>query len=131
MGQGPPPRLAAPTPLTPVHIPSRFSPFFSSSFFHPKWSPKGPHLGSLFQERVVLFSMLNCIDFFIDFLMDFGFILGGFWTPKFNKKRYHNEKGDFSKMSVSLTRELNFGGSRDPKSIPKASKRQLKKQSIF
>ena len=63
--------------------------------------------------------------------MDFCSILGRFWRPKINKKRYQNEKGDFLKMSVSLTRELNFGGSRDPKSIQKALKRELKNQCIF
>ena len=42
-----------------------------------------------------------------------------------------DEKGDFIEMSVSLTRELNFGGSRDPKSIQKASKNELKNQPIF
>ena len=75
--------------------------------------------------------MLNCIDFFIHFLMHFGFILGGFWRPKFKKKRYQDEKGDFSEMSVSLTRELNFGGSGDPKSIQKASKMDWKINLTF
>ena len=75
--------------------------------------------------------MYNFIDFFIDFLLDFGSILGGFWRPKFKKKRYQDEKGDFSKLSVSHTRKLDFGGSVDPKSVQKASKNGLENQLNF
>jgi len=85
-------------------------------FFHKKWS--------FFQCKISSI-------FFIDFLLDFGSILGGFWRPKFKKKRYQVEKGDFSKMSVSYTRELNFGGSGDPKTIQKASKNGLENQPNF
>ena len=57
--------------------------------------------------------------------------MDAFWAPFCIQNHLWNENGEFLKTSVSLTRELNFGGSRDPKAIQKASKNGLKNQLIF
>ena len=95
------------------------------------WDPLGTPSGLPFSIKSGPFFDVKFHRFFIDFLLDLGSILGGFWRPKFKKKRYQDEEGDFSKISVSCTRELNFGGSGDPKSVKKASKNGLENQPIF
>ena len=50
-----------------------------------------------------------------------GSILGGVWGTFCIQKPAWREKCNFLKMSVSYTRELNFGGSGVPEALPKAS----------
>ena len=55
------------------------------------------------------------------FVMLLGSMLGGVWDPFCIQKPAWREKCNFLKMSVSYTRELNFGGSGVPETLPKAS----------
>ena len=55
------------------------------------------------------------------FLKLLGSILGGVWGAFCIQKPAWREKCIFLKMSVSYTRELNFGGSGVPEALPKAS----------
>ena len=55
------------------------------------------------------------------FLKLLGSILGGVWGAFCIQKPAWREKCNFLKMSVSYTRELNFGGSGVPETLPKAS----------
>ena len=55
------------------------------------------------------------------FFMLLGSILGGVWGAFCIQKPAWREKCNFLKMSVSYTRELNFGGSGVPEALPKAS----------
>jgi len=88
-------------------------------------------LDPIFHQKSVLFSSKKCISFLDGFEWPFGCIFGACWAPFCIQKRAWGEKGDFIKMSVSLTRELNFRGSGPPKSTQKASQNALKKQSVF
>ena len=109
---------------------------------HPKgppnwrfWKPLGPLWdpiwGPLFDKTWHFFQCKITLIFWLIFQ----WIWGGFWeafgVQKWRKKRHRSENCVFSKMSVSFTRELNFGGSRDPKSIQKAPINGLKNRCIF
>ena len=105
---------------------------------HPKeppkftfWDPLGTPSGLPFSIKSGPFFNVKFHRFFIDFLLDFGSILGGFWRPKFKKKRYQDEKGDFfenERLAYTRAQFWRVGG---PKIRPKGVKNWIGKSAQF
>ena len=95
------------------------------------WCAFWLHLDAILAPKTNIFRLKNCIDFLIDFWSHFGSILDAFLEPFRFKNHARIEKGDFVKMSVSLTRGAHFQGLRLPKSIQKSMKNQSKNRLVF
>ena len=78
-------------------------------------------MGLIFYKKSIFFWIKTCIIFLMCFLKLLGSILGGVWGAFCIQKPAWREKCNFLKMSVSYTRELNFGGSGVPEAFRKAS----------
>ena len=95
------------------------------------WSPFWLHFGTILAPKTNIFRLKNCIDFLIEFRNHFASILGAFLNHFWFQNRARIEKGDFVKMSVSLTRGAHFQGFRLPKSSQKSMKIRSKNRLLF
>ena len=89
----------------------------NSSLFESIWTP----FWRQFWSKACTFYHENLTVFLIGFSRHVVSILASFFPPNFIQNQLRAEKGGFSKMSVSLTRELHFRGSGVSKSLQKPS----------
>ena len=90
-----------------------------------------PHFDTILAQKGNIFRVKNCIDFLIDFLSHFSFILEAFFHTFSFQNRTRIGKGDFVKMSFSPARGAHFQRFRPHKSIQESMKNRSKNQLLF